>query len=190
MHSGYGLTPESSMRTHALALNAQTAQKLAVTHVDAGAMYCDEYFQLQGELNHAGALRATYARQAKYGLNKDVYYKPQERWGRFAVVGYAGDHLQLPPVPASSSMLAPLDGTTNEHKVGAKIFRDADLVFEFRQAMRFTDQTLIDILNTMRVPGGKTLTEQQWQALTNTEIELNSLMSQRRGTTRATVGAS
>ena len=49
MHSGYGLTPESSMRTHALALNAQTAQKLAVTHVDAGAMYCDEYFQLQGE---------------------------------------------------------------------------------------------------------------------------------------------
>ena len=36
--------------------------------------------------------------------------------------------------------------------------------------MRFTDQTLIDILNTMRVPGGKTLTEQQWQALTNTEI--------------------
>ena len=170
MHSGYGLTPESSMRTHALALNAQTAQKLAVTHVDAGAMYCDEYSQLQGELNHAGALRATYARQAKYGLNKDVYYKPQERWGRFAVVGYAGDHLQLPPVPASSSMLAPLDGTTNEHKVGAKIFRDADLVFEFRQAMRFTDQTLIDILNTMRVPGGKTLTEQQWQALTNTEI--------------------
>ena len=106
-------------------------------------MYCDKYFQLQGELNHAGALRATYARQAKYGLNKYVYYKPQEPWG------------QLPLVPASSIMLAPLDGTTNEDKVGAKIFRDADLALEFQQAMRFTDQTLIDILNTMRVPGAR-----------------------------------
>ena len=48
-------------------------------------------------------------------------------------------------------MLAPLEGTTNEHKVGAKIFRDADLAFEFQRAMRFTDQTLIDILEAMRV---------------------------------------
>ena len=75
------------------------------------------------------------------------------------MVVYSGDHLQLPPVPASSSMLASLEGTTNEHKVGAKIFRDADLVFEFQQAMRFTNHTLIDILNTMRVPGGRALAE-------------------------------
>ena len=94
------------------------------SHVDAGALYVDEYSQLQGELNHAGALRTTYAREAKHGLNKDVYFKPQERWGRLPVVVYSGDHLQLPPVPASSSMLASLEGTTNEHKVGAKIFRD------------------------------------------------------------------
>ena len=170
VHSGQGLTPESSMRTHALALNVQTRHKLAITHVDAGALFIDEYSQLQGELNHAGALRTTYAREAKYGLNKDVYYKPQERFGRLPVVVYSGDHLQLPPVPASSSMLARLDGTTNEHKVGAKIFRDADLVFEFQQAMRFTDQTLIDILHTMRVRGGRALTDQQWQALQSTEV--------------------
>ena len=55
-------------------------------------------------------------------------------------------------------------------KVGAKIFRDTDLVFEFQQAMRFTDQTLIDILQAMRVPAGRALTEQQWQALKNTEV--------------------
>ena len=170
MHSGQGLTPENSMRTHALALNAQTRQKLAITHVDAGALYVDEYSQLQGELHHAGALRTTYAREAKYGLSKDVYYKPLERWGRLPVVVYSGDHLQLPPVPATSSMLAPLEGTTNEHKVGAKIFRDADLVFEFQQAMRFTDQTLIDILKIMRHPGGRALSNQQWQALKNTEV--------------------
>ena len=170
MHAGQGLTPESSMRTHALALNTQTRQKLAITHVDAGALYVDEYSQLQGELNHAGALRTTYARESKYGLSRDVYYKPQERWGRLPVVVYSGDHLQLPPVPATSSMLAPLEGTTNEHKVGAKIFRDADLVFEFQQAMRFTDQTLIDILKTMREPGGKSLSEEQWQALKSTQV--------------------
>ena len=170
MHSGQGLTPESSMRTHALALNVQTRQKVAVTHVDAGVLYIDEYSQLSGELNHARALRTTYARESTYGLNKDIYFKPQERWGRLPVVVYSGDHLQLPPVPASSSMLAPLEGTTNEHKVGAKIFRDADLVFEFQQAMHFTDHTLIDILNAMRVPGGKALTEQQWQELKSTQV--------------------
>eukprot|EP00959_Pyramimonas_sp_CCMP1952_P174037 3636427-Pyramimonas_sp.AAC.1 len=36
--------------------------------------------------------------------------------------------------------------------------------------MRFTDHTLIDILNTVRVPGGRALTEHQWQALKNTEV--------------------
>ena len=124
----------------------------------------------KGELNHAGALRTTYAREAKYGLNKDVHFKRQDRWGRLPVVVYFGDHLQLPLVQASSSMLAPLKGTTNEHKVGAKIFRDAELVFEFQQAMRFTDHTLIDTVNTMRVAGGRALTEQQWQALENTQV--------------------
>ena len=94
---------------------------------------------MQGELNHAGALRTTYATETKYGLNRDTYYKPQERWGRLAIVVYSGDHLQLPPVPATSSMLAPLDGTTNEHRVGVKIFRDVDLVFELLKSMRFTD---------------------------------------------------
>jgi hypothetical protein len=42
MHSGQGLTPENSMRTAALALNAQSRQKLSLTHADAGALYIDE----------------------------------------------------------------------------------------------------------------------------------------------------
>ena len=82
----------------------------------------------------------------------------------------AGDHMQLPLVPSTSSMLAPLDGTTSEHKVEAKIFRDADLVFEFLQFMRFTDQTRIDILKVMRTPGGQALSEQQLEALMNTQV--------------------
>ena len=55
MHSGQGLTPENSMRTHSLALNAQSRQKLAATHEDAGALHIDEYSMLMGELNHAAA---------------------------------------------------------------------------------------------------------------------------------------
>ena len=38
IHSGQELTPESCLRTHALALNVQTRQKLTVTHTDAGAL--------------------------------------------------------------------------------------------------------------------------------------------------------
>jgi hypothetical protein len=133
-------------------------------------MFIDEYSQLQGQLNHASALRTTYARQDKYGLDRNAYYLPQERFGRMAFLEYCGDHLQLPPVPATSSMLAPLDGTSNEHKVGARIFRNAEFVFQFEKAMRFTDKTQVAILECMRTRGGKRLTSDQWQALLDTEL--------------------
>ena len=108
IHSSQGLSPENSLRTQSLALNAQTRQKMARTVLDAGAVVIDESSQLQGELNHADALRTTYARQHTYGLNPLDYWKPMERYGRIAMLEYWGDHLQLPPVPARSSMLTPL----------------------------------------------------------------------------------
>ena len=52
---------------------------------------------------------------------------------------------------------------------GAKIFRNAELVFQFNTAMRFTDKTLIQILEAMRTPGGRKLSPAQWQALVDTE---------------------
>jgi hypothetical protein len=169
VHSGQGMTPENSMRTAKLALNAQSSHKLSLTHADAGVLYIDESSQLQGELNHAASLRTTYAREARYGLNRNNYSGPLERYGRMAILWYSQDHLQLPPVPESSSMLAPLEGTSDEHKVGAKIFRNAELVFQFNTAMRFTDKTLVEILEAMRTPGGRQLSRSQWQALLQTE---------------------
>jgi len=170
MHSGQGLTPENSMRTAALALNPQSRQKLGLTHADAGVLYIDESSQLQGELNHAAALRTTYARESKYPqINRNNYSSPLERFGRMPFLIYSQDHLQLPPVPAKGSMMATLEGTSDEHKVGAKIFRNVEHVFEFQTAMRFTDETLIQILQVMRTPGGKKLTHHQWQALLGTE---------------------
>ena len=136
MHSGQGMTPENSMRTAALALNAQSQQKLSITHADAGALYIDESSMLQAELNHAASLRTTYARESKYSLNRNNYSGPRERYGRIAFLWYSQDHLQLPPVPESSSMLAPLEGTSDEHKVGAKIFRNAErLPVQHRHAL-------------------------------------------------------
>ena len=35
--------------------------------------------------------------------------------------------------------------------------------------MRFTDETLIQILEAMRTPGGKKLSHAQWQAMVKTE---------------------
>ena len=53
-----------------------------------------------------------------------------------AILWYSQDHLQLPPVPETSSMLAPLEGKSDEHKVGAKISSNAELVFQLSTAMQ------------------------------------------------------
>ena len=169
MHSGQSLTPENCLRTASLAFNAQAQQKLAITLADAGVLYIDESSQLQGALNHAASLRTTYAREAKYDLNRNNYSDPRERYGRMAILWYSQDHLQLPPVPETTSMLAPLEGTSDEHKVGAKIFTNVELVFQFSSAMHFTDKTLMQILEAMRTAGGKKLSPAQWEALVNTK---------------------
>ena len=96
IHSGQGLTPESSMRTASLALNAQSRQKLSFTHEDAGVLYIDESSQLQGELNHAGSLRTTYAREAKYGLDRNSS-TPEIRANCYPLV------LTGPPAAATSA---------------------------------------------------------------------------------------
>ena len=169
MHSGQGPTPKNSMRTTSLALNAQAKHKLSITHADADVLHIDESSMLQGELNHAASLRTTYARESKHKLDRNNYSSPSERYGQIAILWYSQDHLQLPPVPESSSTLALFAGTSDEHKVGAKIFRNAELVFQFNTAMRFTDKTLIQILEAMRTPGGRKLSPAQWQALVDTE---------------------
>ena len=151
-------------------MKPQARLKLIKTHLEAGALYIDEYSQLQCEINNAAALRTTYARENAYNLDKSVYHKPLERYGRTAILAYSGDRLQLPPVPESSGLLASIEKVTNEHAVGASIFRNAELVFQFHTAMRFTDARQVQILEVMRTPGGKPLPEQLWKALEATEL--------------------
>ena len=173
MHSLLGFTPDISLRTSALALTTQKRVKLERTFLPAGAMLHDESSMLAGALNHAGSLLATYARESKFRLRREDYALPGQRYGRIPFLGYFGDHLQLPPVPKANSMLASLEHTSQEHRVGAAIFRQVRYVFQLKQMMRFTDPILIRILHTMRTVGGLPLSESDWQALQATEIDNN-----------------
>ena len=102
MHASQGLTAESSLRTPALALNAQSRQKLSPTHIEAGAYYIDEYSQLKAELNNAAAVRTADSRKTKYQLDMNVYYKPHERLAALLCSHTVGTtcscHLFLPPL--------------------------------------------------------------------------------------------
>ena len=168
-HSLLGFTPDSSLRTSALALTTQKRIKLERTFLPMGAFLKDEFSMLPGQMNHAAALLATYARESEFRLRREDYAKPRERAGRAPVMLDAGDHLQLPPVPKKNSLLAPLERTSQEHRVGAGIFRNAHYVFQMQQMMRFKDNVLVRILHTMRTPGGKALCTSDWQALLDTE---------------------
>jgi hypothetical protein len=169
MHGLLGFTPDSSLRTSALALTTQKRVKLERTFLPMGAFIKDEFSMLPGQMNHAAALLATYARESKFRLRREDYAKKRERAGRVPVMLDAGDHLQLPPVPKKNSLFAPLEHTSQEHRVGAAIFRNAHYVFQMQQMMRFKDDVLVRILHTMRTLGGKALAESDWRALLDTE---------------------
>ena len=169
LHSLLGFTPTSSMRTSALALTTQKRVKLERQFVPMGAFMKDEFSMMPGQINHAAALLATYAREAKFRLRREDYAKPRERAGRVPMLLDVGDHLQLPPVPKKNSLFAPLANTSQEHRVGVAIFRNAHYVFQMKQMMRFKDDVLVRILHTMRTVGGKALAESDWRALLGTE---------------------
>ena len=122
-------------------------------------------------MNHAGSLLTTYAREATNRLRREDYALPRERHGRLAVLGYCGDHLQFPPVPNNKSLFAPLENTSQEHRVGTSIFQNVKYVFQMQQMMRFKDPVLIRILHAMRIVGGQPLSNSDWQALSNTQTD-------------------
>ena len=86
------------------------------------------------------------------------------------MVGVAGDELQMPPVPAQVSLLAPIEGTSNEQKTGVKIFNTFTHVYRLTTQMRFEDEVLKKILTKMRQAGGCRLTYAEWGAIEETEV--------------------
>ncbi|CAK9022774.1 unnamed protein product [Durusdinium trenchii] len=170
MHSANKLRKDSSLRTVHLRVSAETRKALECNTVPLAAIVIDEFSQCIGQMLHADALRKSYGRQRALGLELHRYAELDESWGRMPVVVISGDELQLPPVPFSHSLLASVDGTSDEHKAGVHLFGQFRYVYRLQTAMRFQDPVLECILRKMRTPGGALLTQSEWQALVNTNI--------------------
>ena len=160
MHSSNGLLMSDSLQTARLRLTSQTQKKLDRLTGTLGVDVIDELGAVPGPLLHADALRTTYGRALRYGLDSTKYMRPQETWGRMAVKILCGDFYQLPPVPASASLSAPHTGQSYEHQQGRKLLADFEYVVDFVQMQRFTDPLLLEVLNTMRTPGGKRISQE------------------------------
>ena len=116
-----------------------------------------------------------YARESQYGLDRNKYSDPRERYGRIAILWNSQDHLQLPPVPKSSGLLAPLEQTSDAHKAGASMFNNLHYLFEMETMKRFQAPVLVAILHKMRCTNGTKLSDQEWQALLATELDVSQL---------------
>ena len=107
--------------------NDEQRRALAAVWAPAGALVKDEFTQQPGALEHAIAVRATYGRERYHDLRCADYARPETNYASLPYVITAGDPLQFPPVPATSSLLAAPDGQTKEHRVAQSMFEDQDL---------------------------------------------------------------
>ena len=92
-------------------------------------------------------------------------------FGRVTFLLLAGDHLQLPPVPQSSSLLAGPERGSDEHKAALDMFCSMPKTYVMATAMRFKDDVLASILSKMRTPHGVSLDKKEWRALRKTNVE-------------------
>ena len=176
VHSLNGFTPSDSLRTVNIRIRNDTMRKRTqAVHEKCGALFIDEYGQLPATLYHASCLLWTIARQSRYNLRLENYHKPRETSGRISKKILSGDHLQLPPVPKSASLMANIEGTSDEQKAGAAMFASIEQVFELETMMRFRDPVLRQILEKMRTTGGVRLTDDEWQALKQTNVEAETM---------------
>ena len=155
--------------------NDTERRTLAAVWAPAGALVKDEFTQQPGSLEHAIAVRATYGRERNHNLKCEEYARPEANYASIPYVITAGDPLQFPPVPGTSSLLAEPDGQPREHRVAQAMFEDQDYVCELKATMRFRgDPILTNILSKMRTPGedrtNLVLTDEEWKALQSTDI--------------------
>ena len=90
--------------------NDKERRALAAVWAPAGALVKDEFTQQPGALEHAIAVRAAYGRERHHNLRCADYASPQTNYASLPYVITAGDPLQFPPVPATSSLLAEPEG--------------------------------------------------------------------------------
>ena len=96
--------------------------------------------------------------------------QPAETWGRVRAKILCGDFYQLPPVPATASLLFSSQKQSYEHQQGHALLAGVQYVVDFKEAKRFDDPILIEILACMREPGGKKLSAEAWAAIEATQV--------------------
>ena len=170
LHSANGLLMIDSLQTARLRLNPRTQKKIIRLPGSLGVDVIDELGCVSGSLLHADALRKTYGRSLQHNLTATAYMKPNETWGRMPAKILSGDFLQLPPVPQSASLLASTKGQSYEHQQGRKLLADMEYVVDFVQMQRFSDPLQVQVLEAMRTPGGKKISEESWQSILATKI--------------------
>ena len=170
LHAANGLLFRDSLQTARLRLNPQTQKKMDRLGGELGVDVIDELGCVPGDLLHADALRKTYGRCLRYNLDATKYMKPAETWGRMPAKILCGDFLQLPPVPQSASLLSPPTNKSYEQQQGRKLLLDMEYVVDFVQMRRFNDPLLVEVLESMRTPGGRKISEDAWKALEATVI--------------------
>ena len=138
---------------------------------ELGVEVTDELGAVQGELLHADCLRTTYGRAQRHNLDSTQYMRPQEKWGRMPARILCGDFLQLPPVPATASMLAPPGRHSYEHHQGVALLASVPYVIDFVEMKRFEDDKQLQLLQNMRVPGGVPVPEDTWKAIVATQYK-------------------
>lgn len=172
IHALAGLLGSDSLRTFALRIKSDAERKkLQATFARAGALMLDEFSQLPAGLLHALVLRAAYARSSVHRLDVNAYCEQSQLFGAVPICIMLGDHLQLPPVPKTTSLLSGSLQGAPEHRAGCAVFANLEFIYQMHTAMRFTDPVLISILSKMRVPGGQKLTCEEKNALRQTQID-------------------
>lgn len=172
IHMANGLQGNSSMLIPHLRLTATNKKTAEYRYGPLGAKIFDECSQYNARLWHADCYRTASARDAMYeSVQFYDYSEPQHTWGDLPIVIVCGDELQLPPVPAEAGLFAPIEGRSNEQKVGVKIFSGFSDVYRLTTAKRFDQDIHISILHKMRTRGGCSLSDEEWAALDNTEVQ-------------------
>jgi hypothetical protein len=129
----------------------------------------DELGCVKGALRHADSLRTTYGRSLRHNLPTTDYTQPQETSGRLPAKIQSGDFLQLPPAPASSSMLASTTRQSYEHQQQCKLLADIEYVIDFVMMLRVVDPLQAQVLHAMRTPGAQKISEDARTAIKQTE---------------------
>ena len=181
LHAANGMLMTDSLQTAKLRLNARTQKKMDRLVGQTGIAVIDELGCVHGSLLHADALRTTYGRSLRYSLDTTKYMQPQQTWGCLPAKILCGDFYQLPPVPASASLLTPAQGQSYEQQQGRKLLADMEYVIDFVEMKRFDDPLLIQVLEAMRVPGGRKISDECWQAIEATQIKPCSDIGAARG---------